>query len=75
VERQQKREQALRLKLRKHGVPGGGRRMWSAEDKELLGVLADDEVARRTGRTVEGVRVKRQKLGISNLVDRRRPRR
>ena len=32
----------------------------------------ETEVARRTGRTLEGVRMKRQKLGIANPVDRRR---
>jgi hypothetical protein len=34
--------------------------------------LPDDEIARRTHRTVEGVRIKRQKLGIANPVDRRK---
>jgi hypothetical protein len=70
-ERQKKRETALRANLAQYGVPGGGRRLWSTADKALLGVLPDDEIAKRTGRTVEGVRVKRQKLGIANPADRR----
>jgi hypothetical protein len=38
----------------------------------LLGTLPDDEVARRTGRTCNAVRQKREKLGILNPNDRRR---
>jgi hypothetical protein len=39
---------------------------WSDADVELLGVLPDVEVARRTGRTVGAVRQKRQELCIPN---------
>jgi hypothetical protein len=39
---------------------------WSQHELALLGKLDDEEVARRTGRTPNAVRVKRQKLGILN---------
>ena len=68
-ERQQRRETAIRLELARYAVPGGGRRLWSAEDTALLGVLSDAEVTRRAGRTVDAVRIKRQKLAIANPVD------
>jgi hypothetical protein len=43
--------------------PGLG---WPAEHLALLGTLTDAEVAARTGRSANGVRVKRCKLGIPN---------
>jgi hypothetical protein len=39
---------------------------WTAEHLALLGGLPDEEVARRTGRTEDAVRQKREKLGIPN---------
>jgi hypothetical protein len=36
---------------------------WTPEEIALVGVLADAEVARRTGRTVNAVRLMRQRLG------------
>jgi hypothetical protein len=45
---------------------------WTAKDIALLGKLPDDEVARRTARSAEAVRIKRQRLGIPNPADRRR---
>jgi hypothetical protein len=41
-------------------------RAWPGEHLALLGKLPDAEVAARTGRSENGVRVKRCKLGISN---------
>jgi hypothetical protein len=38
----------------------------------LPGRLPDDEVAARVGRSWNAVRLKREKLGIPNPVDRRR---
>ena len=40
--------------------------LWTPEDIALLGTLPDEEVARRTGRTVNAVRLKREELGIPN---------
>src|SRR5262249_27357768 len=49
-----------------------GRKLWTAAaDVALLWNLPHDEVARRVGRTVEGVRVKRAKLGIPTARERR----
>jgi hypothetical protein len=39
---------------------------WTVEDMALLRQLRDSEVARRTGRTVNAVRIKREELGIAN---------
>ncbi len=39
---------------------------WTPDDIALLGTLPDTEVARRTGRTVNAVRLKREELGIPN---------
>jgi hypothetical protein len=39
----------------------------------LLGRLPDDEVARRTGRSWNAVRLKREELGIPNPQRRPRP--
>jgi hypothetical protein len=41
-------------------------RPWAQEDVALLGTVPDEEVARRTGRTVGAVRQKRAALGIPN---------
>jgi hypothetical protein len=43
---------------------------WSQHELALLGKLDDDEVARRTGRTPNAVRVKQQKLAILNPTSR-----
>jgi hypothetical protein len=40
--------------------------LWTPEDIALLGTVPDVEVARRTGRTLEAVRQKREELGIRN---------
>jgi hypothetical protein len=37
----------------------GGSRPWTDDELALLGTLPDEELARRTGRTVEAVRIKR----------------
>jgi hypothetical protein len=38
----------------------------------MLGTLLDEEVARRTGRTVNAVRLKRDRVGIANPFDARK---
>jgi hypothetical protein len=47
-------------------------RGWKARELRLLGKLPDEEVARRTGRTANGVRVRRTRRGIPTARDRRR---
>ena len=48
--------------------------LWTPEDLALLGTVPDDEVARRTGRTPNGVRIMRTRLGITTFKDQRRRR-
>jgi hypothetical protein len=48
--------------------------LWTPEDIALLGTVPDDEVARRTGRTPNGVRIMRTRLGITTFKDQRRRR-
>jgi hypothetical protein len=64
AERDAKREAARRLDLARHLRPGyhGPRR--TAAQLKLLGKLPDSEVARRIGRTVEAVRIKRTRAGL-----------
>jgi hypothetical protein len=45
---------------------------WSAKELALLGMLPDEEVGRRTGRSKNAVTVKRKRLGIRNAFDGRR---
>jgi hypothetical protein len=40
--------------------------LWAPEDIALLGMVADEDVARQTSRTVEAVRQKREEMGIQN---------
>jgi hypothetical protein len=66
LERQAKREQAKRLNCDRHLKPGYHGPWWTDKEKRLLGKLPDDEVAKRIGRTVGAVRVKRVKLSLPN---------
>jgi hypothetical protein len=75
--RQPKRMIRLRILTRKAYCSRSGRRwsaeeVWQPEELALLGTLPDDEVAARIGRTTNAVRIKRTKLGIPNVRDRRR---
>jgi hypothetical protein len=45
---------------------------WSEVELALLGTMLDGEVARRIGRTENAVRVKREKIEIATVKDRRR---
>jgi hypothetical protein len=45
-------------------IPGYHGPWWPRDELALLGALPDDEVARRTGRSCNAVRVKRDRLGI-----------
>jgi hypothetical protein len=47
-------------------VPGYHGPRWTAEQLALLGTLPDAEVAGRTGRTPNAVRLMRERLGIPN---------
>jgi hypothetical protein len=65
-ERAAKRRLAKKLKLARYIKPGYHGPLWTEEQKRLLGTLPDAEVARRTGRTMEAVRIKREKMGLPN---------
>ena len=61
-----RRKNAIESNLAQYFVTGYHGPLWTPEDIPLLGTLPDKEVARRTGRTVNGVRLKREELGIPN---------
>jgi hypothetical protein len=64
VERRRQTSRALNLGRYLHKGYHGPR--WSDADLALLGTLTDDEVARRTGRSWNAVRQKREELGLPN---------
>ena len=68
-EREQRRERALQKNLSQYLQKGYHGPWWKTEDIALLGTMDDAEVARRTGRTLEAVRSKRERLGIPNPAD------
>ncbi len=65
-EREAARRNAARLNLGKHLKTGYHGPTWTAKERALLGKLPDTEVARRTGRTREAVRIERERQGIPN---------
>ena len=71
-ERARLRQVNARLGLAKTLVLGSPELRWAAWEVALLGTVPDREVARRTGRSVDGVRRKRMKLGIAKPHDGRR---
>jgi hypothetical protein len=48
---------------KRRGTLVPGTKLWTPEEDELLRTLARAEVAKRTGRSVRGVRIRRRKLG------------
>jgi hypothetical protein len=58
------------------GLPGPTGRWkgqeWTQEQLRLLGTMPDAKVAKKIGRTVNAVRVRRTKLGIAKSEDKRR---
>jgi hypothetical protein len=68
-ERERLRRVNARLGLARTLVLGYHGPRWGAGEIALLGTVSDREVARRTGRSVDGVRRKRTKLGIANPYD------
>ena len=69
-----RRQAARELNLAQHLRPGDHRGpWWSPAELRLLGKLPDDEVAERTGRSPNAVRIKRERLGIPNPEGRERP--
>src|SRR5262249_14847896 len=66
---EQRRRTAQELNLGQYLRQAYREDYWSADEVRLLGTLPDAEVARRMGRSVNGVRLKRQRLGIPNPFD------
>jgi hypothetical protein len=67
-----RRRNARGLNLGQYLEAARRKRAWPAKHLALLGTLPDAEVAERTGRSTNGVRQKRTKLGIPTARDRRR---
>jgi hypothetical protein len=63
---ERRRQTARELNLGRNLIPGYHGPWWSAEELALLGTVPDAVVARRTGRTQQAVRCKREDLGIPN---------
>ena len=63
AERRARRRRARELNLGQYLKPGTHGPWWSAEELALLAALSDAEVAERTGRTENAVRLRRRKLG------------
>jgi hypothetical protein len=63
---ERRRRTALEKNLAQYLVTGYHGPRWTADDIALLGLLPDEEVAARTGRTAGAVRQKREELGIAN---------
>jgi hypothetical protein len=61
---EQRRRSAIENNLAQYLTPGYHGPRWSDADLALLGTLTDDEVARRSGRSWNAVRQRREKLGI-----------
>jgi hypothetical protein len=61
---ERRRRAALENNLVQYIIPGYHGPWWSQDQLALLGKLPDDEVARRTGRSCNAVRVRRDRLGI-----------
>ena len=72
VERERCRQVNAEKGLAANLVLGYHGSLWTPEVIALLGTLPDDEVARMTGRTSNGVRIMRTRLGIPTFEDRRR---
>jgi hypothetical protein len=67
-----RRRNAHELNLGQYLDPAHGRG-WSKAELRLLGKVPDAEVAAQTGRSENGVRQKRCRLGIPTALDRRKP--
>jgi len=69
---ERRRQTALEQNLAKHLKHGYHGPLWTEKQLALLGKLPDRKVAKKIGRSVNGVRIMRQRLGIPNAFDGRR---
>jgi hypothetical protein len=65
-EREVRRQIALKNELAKHLRTAYCEETWTKKEIDLLGMPPDTKVARKTGRTHDAVRQKREELGIPN---------
>ena len=72
AERAQRRANAIRLNLGRNLILGYHGRWWTKRELAMMGKRPDAEVARRIGKSIMAVKVKRIKLGIATAMDRRR---
>ena len=70
----QRRRSAIENDLARFLTKGYHGPWWTRKELALLGKLPDEEVARRTGRTLSAVRSMRYRRGIPIALDRRRRR-
>jgi hypothetical protein len=73
-ERDQRSRQALRLNLKRYLRLGYHGPRWMKAQLRLLGKEPDDVVAAKVGRSVNAVRIMRNRLGIPTALDRMRRR-
>jgi hypothetical protein len=69
---EQRRRTNRELDLARHLVKGYHGPRWTRKELALLGKLPDEEVARRTGRTLNAVRAVRARRNNASACDRRR---
>src|SRR5262245_45181901 len=74
-EREQCSRRNIALDMRRFLRPGYHGPRWTTEDLALLGTIPDAEVGRRTGRSANAVRIKRERLGIARTAGGRPARR
>ena len=73
AERERRRQLAIKSRLvARYFKPGFQGRWWTKKEETLLGKLPDEIVAKSVGRTTNGVRVMRTRLGIAPANYRRR---
>ena len=63
---ERRRRTAFEMNLGRNLITGFHGPRWTKKDLALLGKIPDNEVARRTGRTPDAVRQKREELGRPN---------
>jgi hypothetical protein len=71
-DRERRRQNAVEKNLAQYLILGYHGPRWTKQQLAMLGTMPDEEVARRTGRTVQAVRIRRTRFGIPTFEDRRR---
>lgn len=69
---EQRRERAKQLNVGQYLTPGYKGLCWTPAELAMLGTMTDVELVARIGKTVNACGIKRQRLGIKPVRDRRR---